>query len=67
MTTRKHNWVRYTQEVVDVIVDPDGVPFAVTSPCEPVGQATGCGDCGCPLTFETVTTVCEPQPEVAPA
>lgn len=64
---KTHNWVMFTQQAVDVIVDPEGVPFAVISPSAPVGEGTGCADCGCPLTFETVTTACEPLPEEVPA
>lgn len=57
-----HQWVRYTQEMVDAIVDPvDGNVYAVVREGE-VGEATGCLICGDPLTAETAGSQCEGAP-----
>lgn len=55
-----HHWVKMTRQPVQVIVDPSGEPFPVTSPSEPVGEAVGCEQCGAALTPESILRDCEP-------
>lgn len=56
----KHNWVRYTQQLVDVIVAPDGQPFSVDRPGEPTGEAVGCDNCGIPMASDYLSLPCQP-------
>lgn len=61
MNSQPHQWTRITQQPVDVIVAPDGQPYPVDRPNEPVGEAVGCECCGVPLTSAFVHTPCVPD------
>lgn len=58
--SQNHEWIRYTQQLVDVIVAPDGQPFSVERPGEPIGEAVGCNLCGVPLSADYMNLPCEP-------
>lgn len=61
MPSTQHDWVRYTQQAVDVIVDPlGGEPYSVDRPNEPIGECYGCRACGAPMRLESMTLTCEP-------
>lgn len=63
-----HSWVRYTQEVVAAIVDPEtGDPHVFSLPDEPIGEATGCVRCGSPLNAEVIDSPCIEIDAPAPA
>lgn len=66
--TKTHTWVRYTQELVDAIVDPvSGEVFVSSRPHEPIGEATGCARCGNPMTAEFIDVPCVEIDAPAPA
>lgn len=57
-----HAWTKFTEQGVDVIVAPDGSPFGVDRPDEPIGEMVACSDCGCLLEAEALNQPCIPLP-----
>jgi hypothetical protein len=63
VSTRQHDWIKWTCRSVSVIVDPvDGMPVAVDEPEGDIGEQVGCSVCGQPLTVTSAVAPCiEPE------
>jgi hypothetical protein len=55
---RQHRWVKYSVEPVDVIVAPDGTPYSVVRPGQPIGEQVGCYVCSEPLNSKSAAIDC---------
>lgn len=59
VATALHEWVKMTEQRVEVIVDPvSGEAFTVTQESEPIGECVGCVACGEALTDFSAVTPC---------